>query len=361
MRDDIDYKAVPPVPPFAVPTWLRPVVSNAGQMGLAGGMARYDAIDVVQRDNDAYRVCRMDVDAMLAVCDDRNAAARIIDNLNGPRVAFAGLSMAEPQIMGILNVTPDSFSDGGQYSAPAKAVAGGNALYHAGASIIDIGGESTRPGAAPITRNQELARVLPPLTGLGQSGAVLSIDTQHPEVMHRATRAGAVIINDTNGLQKDGALSAAAQTGSSVVIMHMKGTPETMQDNPEYGFAPAEIYEFLEARVSAAIAAGIPIEKISIDPGFGFGKTLSHNLALVNWLSMLHGLGVPVLFGASRKSSIAKMAAGEPADQRVPGSLVLAMAAVRQGAQMLRVHDVAETAQALAVETALMTGVNKAS
>jgi dihydropteroate synthase len=358
MRDDIEFKAVPPVPPFAVPTWLRPVISSGAKTVLAGGIAHYDAIDVVQRNNDAYSVCRMDVDAILATSDDRNAASRIIDNLNNPRAPFAGLPMAEPQIMGILNVTPDSFSDGGQFSAPAKAVAGGNALYQAGASIIDIGGESTRPGAAPITRNQELARVLPPLTGLAQSGVLLSIDTQHPEVMHRAISAGAVIINDINALRKEGALSAAAQTGASVVIMHMQGTPETMQESPEYGFAPAEIYEFLEARIKAAIAAGIPLEKISIDPGFGFGKTLSHNLALVNWLSMLHGLGVPVLFGASRKSSIAKMAAGEPADQRVPGSLVLAMAAVRQGAQMLRVHDVSETVQALAVEMALMAGMN---
>ena len=357
MHGDQIPEALLPAPPFAVPSWVRPVISSGGSKPLAGGQASFDLIDVVQASSDGHRVCRMDIDHLLDTADDRNAAAQIIDNLTQPRTAFAGLTMTATAIMGILNVTPDSFSDGGQHSAPALAVAAGRAMVKAGADIIDIGGESTRPGAMPITRNQELARVLPPLSGLRQCGAVLSVDTRHAEVMDRAAAAGAGIINDVAGLGGEGALQAAARTGCHVVIMHMQGTPETMQNDPKYDFAPVEIYSFLESRIAAAMAAGIPRSKISVDPGFGFGKTLHHNLQLVNWLTMMHGLGVPLLFGASRKSSIAKLSSGEPADQRLPGSLGLAMAAFRQGVQMLRVHDVAETAQALAVERALLAGV----
>ena len=226
-------------------------------------------------------------------------------------------------------------------------------MIAAGADIIDIGGESTRPGAEPVTRNQELARVLPPLAGLKGGGAVLSIDTRHAEVMTRAVAAGAGIINDVGGLRGDGALDAAAVAAVPVIIMHMQGTPESMQADPVYGFAPVEILEFLEARIGAAVAAGIPREMIAIDPGFGFGKTVVHNLQMIDWAAMLHMLGVPVLIGASRKSSIAKLSAGEDADNRLAGSIVLAMAGVAQGCQLLRVHDVAETGQALAVRMAL--------
>lgn len=357
MQGDPILKAVLPAPPFAVPTWVRPVIANGGSKLLAGGQASFDLVDVVQAKLDEHIVCRMGVDHLLDIADDRNASARIIDNLMQPRSPFAGLPMSAPVIMGILNVTPDSFSDGGQHSVPATAALAGKAMIAAGAGIIDIGGESTRPGAAPITRNQELVRVLPPLTALKECGAVLSVDTRHAEVMKRVGPAGAAIINDVAGLRGEGALEAAAQTGCHVVIMHMLGTPETMQNDPQYGFAPVEIYAFLEERIAVAMAAGIPHEKISVDPGFGFGKALHHNLQIVNWLAMLHGLGVPLLFGASRKSSIAKLSLGEPANQRVPGSIGLAMAAVRQGAQMLRVHDVGETAQALAVEGALLGGM----
>ena len=223
----------------------------------------------------------------------------------------------------------------------------------AGASLIDIGGESTRPGAEPVSRNQELARILPPITTLARADMLISVDTRHAAVMTRATGAGAAIINDVQALQGEDAMKAAAASGVPVVMMHMKGTPETMQQDPVYDFAPVEIYEFLKQRVAAAIAAGIPASSIAIDPGFGFGKTVTHNLQLVNWLSLFHGLGVVVLFGASRKSSIAKISAGEPAEARLAGSLALAAAAWRQGAQIIRVHDVAETAQALAVEAAL--------
>ena len=256
--------------------------------------------------------------------------------------------------MGVINTTPDSFSDGGAHLAPATAIASGMAMWQAGASVIDIGGESTRPGAAPITRNQELARVLPPITGLARQNIRLSIDTRHAEVMTRACAAGAAIINDVEALRRDGALDAAAASGAPVIIMHMQGQPETMQDEPHYEFAPVDIYQFLEERVDAAVAAGIAKSHIAVDPGFGFGKTVAHNLQILNWLSLFHGLGVPILFGASRKSTIAKLSKDEPPDQRLAGSLTLAMAAYRQGAQLLRVHEVGETAQALAVEQALL-------
>ena len=351
----IQAEAAPRVPPFAVPTWLRPVTVPSGEHGLAGGWARFTDMDVVQRHADGgYSICRMGLDDLLQAADDRNLASAVMDRLLAPRDPFAGLSMTAPRLMGILNVTPDSFSDGGRHNAPARAIAAARAMQDAGAAIIDIGGESTRPGAAPVTRNQELARVLPVLAGLRVSGAVLSIDTRHAEVMRRAVAGGAGIINDVGALRGDGAVDAAAAAGVPVVMMHMQGTPETMQADPQYGFAPVEILEFLEARIQAAEAAGIPRALMAIDPGYGFGKTVTHNLQLINWTAMLHMLGVPILIGASRKSSIAKISAGEDADQRLPGSLALAMAALRQGAQMLRVHDVGETMQAVKVEMEML-------
>ena len=351
----IQAEAAPRVPPFAVPTWLRPVTVPSGEHGLAGGWARFTDMDVVQRHAEGgYSICRMGLDDLLQAADDRNLASAVMDRLLAPRDPFAGLSMTAPRLMGILNVTPDSFSDGGRHNAPARAIAAARAMQDAGAAIIDIGGESTRPGAAPVTRNQELARVLPVLAGLRNSGAVLSIDTRHAEVMRRAVAGGAGIINDVGALRGDGAVDAAAAAGVPVVMMHMQGTPETMQADPQYGFAPVEILEFLEARIQAAEAAGIPRALMAIDPGYGFGKTVTHNLQLINWTAMLHMLGVPILIGASRKSSIAKISAGEDADQRLPGSLALAMAALRQGAQMLRVHDVGETMQAVKVEMEML-------
>ena len=348
------YEAAPKVPPFCQPTWLRPIITSSGQHKLAGGHASFSQLDVVMADgNDGYVASRMDCEQLFALTDDRNMASMAIDYLTIARQNFAGLNMCQSHLMGVLNVTPDSFSDGGDNRGPAKAIAAGKAMAAAGASIIDIGGESTRPGAEPVSRNQELARILPPVTALARADLLISVDTRHAAVMTRATAAGAAIINDVEALQGEDAMKAAAASGAPVVMMHMKGTPGTMQQDPVYDFAPVEIYEFLKQRVAAAIAAGIPASSIAIDPGFGFGKTLTHNLQLVNWLSLFHGLGVVVLFGASRKSSIARISAGEPVEARLPGSLALAAAAWRQSAQIIRVHDVAETAQALAVEAAL--------
>ena len=348
------YEAAPKVPPFCQPTWLRPIITSSGQHKLAGGHASFSQLDVVMADgNGGYVASRMDCEQLFALTDDRNMASMAINDLTIARQNFAGLNMGQSHLMGVLNVTPDSFSDGGVTHSPAKAIAAGKAMAAAGASLLYIGGESTRPGAKPVSRNQELVRILPPVTALARADLLISVDTRHAVVMTRATAAGAAIINDVEALQGEDAMKAAAASGAPVVMMHMNGTPETMQQDPVYDFAPIEVYEFLKQRVAAAIAAGIPASSIAIDPGFGFGKTLTHNLQLVNWLSLFHGLGVVVLFGASRKSSIAKISAGEPAEARLAGSLALAAAAWRQGVQIIRVHDVAETAQALAVEAAL--------
>ena len=352
----VEYEAVPKAPPFSQLTWLRPVITPFGGHSLAGGRANFDLIDVVMTSSaNGYASSRMSCDQLLASADDRNLASGALDRLVAARPDFAGLQMDRTHLMGVLNVTPDSFSDSGVNLSAAKAIQTGRTMWADGASIIDIGGESTRPGAAPVTRNQELARILPPITGLVRDNIRISVDTRHAAVMTRATAAGASIINDVSGLQGDGAMAAAVASGAPVVIMHMKGTPETMQQSPGYDFAPIDIYEFLSNRVNAAIDAGIPASAIAVDPGFGFGKSVRHNLQLVNWLSLFQGLGVVVLFGASRKSTIAKLSTGEPAKDRLPGSLSLAAAAWRQGVHIIRVHDVAETAQALTIELALRT------
>ena len=349
-------QVAPVVPPFAMPTWIRPIV-GVGENGaaLAGGWARAQQFDVVTRAADGqYLITRMSENAIMEQANDRNRAAAVFESLYKPRANFAGLKMSKPHVMGVINVTPDSFSDGGRHLAPATAIAIGTKMSQDGASIIDIGGESTRPGAEAITRNQELARVLPAITGMSQQNLLISIDSRHAEVMTRACAAGAAMINDVEALRRDGAVDAAAASDVPVIIMHMQGQPENMQEEPHYDFAPVDIYLFLEERIEVAMAAGIAKSDIAIDPGFGFGKTVAHNLQILNWLSLFHGLGVPILFGASRKSTIAKLSKGEPADRRLAGSLALAMAAYRQGAQMFRVHDVAETVQALAVEQAML-------
>ena len=350
------YRAVPAVPPFSQRTWLRPVITPFGGYGLSGGRANFDLIDVVMRSPaDGYVATRMSCDQLLASADDRNRAGAALNYIVAARPEFAGLDLDCVHLMGVLNATPDSFTDGGVNLSPAKAIKTGKAMWADGASIIDVGGESTRPGALPVTLNQELARILPPISGLVRDNIRVSVDTRNAAVMTRATAAGASIINDVGGLRGDGAMAAAAASGAPVVIMHMQGTPETMQQSPSYNFAPIDIYEFLDNRVKAAIDAGIPRSAIAVDPGFGFGKSVRHNLQLVSWLSLFQGLGVAVLFGASRKSSIAEISRGEPARDRLPGSLALAAAAWRQGVHIIRVHDVAETAQALAIESALHT------
>lgn len=269
-------------------------------------------------------------------------------------MSFAGLSLERPRIMGIVNVTPDSFSDGGdRYDAPA-AIAAGRAMLAAGADILDIGGESTRPGADPVGIEEECARVLPVIEALAGEGALISIDSRHAEVMRRAVAAGAGIVNDVTALSGDPeSLATVAELEVPVVLMHMQGEPRTMQADPRYEDVVAEVRDFLRGRAAACEAAGIARRAICIDPGIGFGKTVTHNLALLKHLDVLRDLGYPVLVGASRKSFIGKLSKGEAPKERLAGSLAVALTAAERGAAILRVHDVAETAQALAVWQAI--------
>jgi dihydropteroate synthase len=275
----------------------------------------------------------------------------LVERVRRPRPAIAGVALDRPRIMGIVNVTPDSFSDGGRWLDPGAAVAHGLQLAAEGADILDIGGESTRPGAEPVGIEEELRRVIPVIAALaGQVRVPISIDTRNTEVMRRAADAGARIINDVAALgHEPNALRVVAETGLPVVLMHAQGDPRTMQLNPRYDDVVLDVFDWLEVRIAAGEAAGIDRERIVVDPGIGFGKTVDHNLALLGSLSVLHGLGCPILLGASRKSFIGRLSGGAPADQRMPGSVAAALLGAAQGVQILRVHDVAATRQALAV------------
>ncbi len=263
------------------------------------------------------------------------------------------LDLRRPAVMGILNVTPDSFSDGGVFLQPEKAIAQALQMAQAGADIIDIGGESTRPGAAPVSAQEEIDRVVPVIESLrGQVSLPISIDTSKPAVMRAAVVAGAGFINDVWALRAEGALTTAAALHVPVCLMHMQGEPRTMQDNPRYHDVVADVADFLRTRLQAAQAAGIPPEWLVIDPGFGFGKSLEHNLELLRGLEKLKSLGAPILAGLSRKSMIGK-ALGLPVEQRLHASVALAVMAVQNGARIVRVHDVGPTVEALRMWSAV--------
>lgn len=259
-----------------------------------------------------------------------------------------------PLVMGVLNVTPDSFSDGGRYTDVQAAIGAAQTMWEQGADIIDIGGESTRPGAQPVTGAQEIDRVLPVIQALrAETQALLSIDTSKAEVMQAACEAGADIINDVRALREPQAMQAAVDSGAAVCLMHMQGEPRTMQQAPDYQDVVAEVREFLAERVALCIAAGISRERIIIDPGFGFGKTLTHNLQLLARLPEVSALGFPVLVGLSRKSMFRSLLGLEDPAERVAASLGAATLAVDRGAAIIRTHDVAQTRQAIAVASAL--------
>jgi dihydropteroate synthase len=269
------------------------------------------------------------------------------------RRVFAGLALDRPRLMGVVNVTPDSFADGGRFLDRAAAIAHGRALAAEGADIVDVGGESTRPGAAPAPVEDELRRVLPVVEALARDGLLVSVDTRRAAVMRAALAAGARIVNDVAALADAGALELVARAGAAVVLMHMRGEPATMQADPRYADVVGEVAAFLAARVAACRAAGIGDERLCVDPGIGFGKTVEHNLALLRGLAALRPPGVALLVGASRKGFVARLSAGEPPAARLPGSLAAALAAASRGADILRVHDVAATRQALAVWRAI--------
>lgn len=250
--------------------------------------------------------------------------------------------------MGIVNITPDSFSDGGDFYAPEAAIAHVHRLIAEGADLLDLGAESSRPGAAPVDAEEELRRLLPVLDAAVACDLPISVDTTKPSVMSAAIAHGAAMINDINALASPGALEALAASDAAVCLMHMQGEPRTMQLDPHYENVVAEVREFLAARVAACERAGIARERIAVDPGFGFGKTLAHNVALLRELNAFTGLGAAVLAGWSRKSSLGKIT-GRPAQDRLPASLAAALVAAQRGADILRVHDVAATRDALAV------------
>ena len=260
------------------------------------------------------------------------------------------IPLDQSQVMGILNVTPDSFSDGGRHDDVAAAVAHAGAMLAAGAAIIDIGGESTRPGAAPVWEGDELARVVPVVERLAQMGAAISVDTRRVAVMEAALGAGAHIINDVSALRHDPrAARFAAKSGAPVVLMHAPGVGEDLHRGDAYANVLLDVFDALREARDAAVAAGVAAERIILDPGIGFGKSLAENLALMNGLALFHALGCPLLMGASRKRMIGALSAEAPADQRLGGSIMLAATAMAAGVQIIRAHDVAETVQAARV------------
>jgi dihydropteroate synthase len=266
------------------------------------------------------------------------------------------MDLSHPSIMGILNITPDSFSDGGRFAHRALALDHARVLVQQGADIIDVGGESTRPGAEPVSLQEELDRVVPVIEAIHRELDVLvSIDTMKPEVMRQAVDAGASMINDVQALQGEGAIAAAAATDAAVCLMHMQGRPQTMQSQPQYADVVSEVGSFLQQRADACIAAGIAPARIALDPGFGFGKTMAHNLKLLGGLGSLGKLGFPLLVGLSRKSILAKLT-GRAVEDRLAGSLAMATIAVLRGASIVRCHDVAPTRDAVTVAVAAMQG-----
>ena len=284
--------------------------------------------------------------------DEQMAAdwVRITSSRPALKMGERTIRLDQPQVMGIINATPDSFSDGGLYVDAAAAAEAGAEMAAQGAAIIDVGGESTRPGAATVWENDEIERVLPVVRQLAAGGNAVSIDTRKSGVMSAAIGTGASLVNDVSGLTWDQqSAEVVAMAGVPVVLMHHQGDPQSMQKDPRYEDVLVEVYCWLEERIAAAGRAGIAREKLLVDPGIGFGKSVAHNLELINGLALLHGLGCPIVLGASRKRMIGALSNEAPADRRLAGSLTLALKAVEQGAQMVRVHDVPETVQALKV------------
>jgi len=308
-----------------------------GALTLAGGWCWFDTVEVLTRDAAPRQMPARDLpdDAMT--------------RLTAPRAPIASLDMTAPQIMGILNVTPDSFSDGGQHFDPTQALAHAHAMTHAGAAILDVGGESTRPGAAPVQIDDEIRRTAPIIAAIrAEIATPISIDTRKTPVAQEAARVGANLINDVAGFTYDPGLAPfASEHALPVCVMHAQGSPETMQRDPRYADVALDVYDWLGQRVEALIALGIPRGRIVVDPGIGFGKTQAHNLRLLQNLSLFHGFGCPVLLGASRKRFIGDISHTPQASDRIPGSLAVALGGVAQGVQILRVHDVPETRAAL--------------
>ncbi|KFI27103.1 dihydropteroate synthase [Haematobacter massiliensis] len=331
-------------------TYWRPIVMSDPAMPetalpLAGGPLWFDRVEMWERGGPR---------SLLPACD---LPPEMRARLTEPRAPVWGLTLDHPVVMGILNVTPDSFSDGGRHDAPDAALNHARSMIAAGAGVIDIGGESTRPGAPEVPAREEIARTEPVIAALSAGTAVpLSIDTRKAVVARVAVAAGAALVNDVTGLDFDPGMAAAvAETGAALCLMHSRGTPETMNNLTLYDDVLADVYDWLEAAVARAEGAGIPRSRIVVDPGIGFAKTAEQNIALLRGLSLFHGLGCGLLLGVSRKRFIGTIGGASEPRQRMPGSIAVALAGAGQGAQILRVHDVAETVQALRLWRA-MTG-----
>jgi dihydropteroate synthase len=349
---------------MALRPYLRPVAFVDAPFGLdgkvarlAGGLAWFSAVEIVVMDGarresiELVPVERID-DALSRHGTETERAWR---NLIAPRppltLGARTVRLDQPQAVGIVNLTPDSFSDGGRFADADKAADAGFAMAEAGAAIIDVGGESTRPGAKPVWEGDEIERAVPVVARLAAGGTAVSIDTRKAAVMEAALAAGAKMVNDVSALTYDDrSASVLASAGCPVVLMHHQGPPETMQKAPFYdGPVLYAVYDWLAERIAAAEAAGIARARILVDPGFGFGKNVQHNLQLMNGLALLHGLGCPIMLGASRKRTIGALSGEAPPEERLAGSLALALKGAGQGVQLLRVHDVPETVQALRI------------
>jgi dihydropteroate synthase len=336
--------------------WGR-VAREAAQSGIggliAGGTTGFTACEIIERQGDSVRRSWLSYGELKGSREP--ALAEHLARIEAPRPPLPGLDLARPCIMGVINVTPDSFSDGGQTPDPASAIAHGRMLAAAGAHVLDVGGESTRPYAGALPLDEERARALPVVEALAGEGHVVSIDTRKAAMMREAVAAGASMVNDVSALTHDpDAIAAISDLKVPVVLMHAQGDPETMQLDPRYDDVVLDVFDALAERIAACEAGGIERARIIADPGIGFGKTAEHNLALLGSLTLLHGLGIPLLVGASRKSFIGRLTGEAVAARRVAGSLGAAVAIVMQGVQLVRVHDVAETRQALAVWQAAM-------
>ena len=302
-----------------------------GARGLAGGWCHFTQVEVLSRD-DASRVVPIEA-----------VPPEVMARLTGPRAAISGLSLDQPRIMGILNLTPDSFSDGGRFNAPDAALQRVREMLDNGTDMLDIGGESTRPGAAEVSVEEEIARTIPVIDAIRTSGlqVPISIDTRKAPVATAALAAGAQVVNDISGLQFDpGLAQVAADANAPMILMHSQGLPETMQDDPRYDHVLLDVYDALEAAIQQAEAAGMQRDQIMVDPGIGFGKRDPHNLALLSRISLFHALGCPILLGVSRKGMIGRLAGVEPPEARGPASAAVGLWVISQGIQMLRVHDI---------------------
>ncbi len=327
--------------------YLRPLSSAAG------GIEQFELISLSGGNESRTLLTRDELERHAGGAAEKRIAD-LLARIDAPPGSLCGLALDEPRVMGVINVTPDSFSDGGKHLDAETAIDAGFAMQAAGADIIDVGGASSRPGSTLPSEAEEMARVLPVIEALARAGMTVSIDTCRASVMRAALDAGAGIINDISALTGDrDSLEVAANTDVPVILMHMQGTPETMQQSPSYGHVAPEIFDFLETRVAACDAAGIARERLIVDPGIGFGKTVAHNLQILSDLGLFHGLGCPLMVGLSRKYFIARLSAGEAGEARMPGSIAGALHAISQGAHIVRVHDVAETVQAIKVWRAI--------